>query len=523
MIGARDRPQLARLPSPSAVAAPVRPRRRSGRLRDPLGLAGVVAAVIGLNVWWRILELRPPHWDMGHHLANSLAYLNGFSFSHPLPFFDAFEYYPPLTYWITDVFYAALGNESMWVAILSNCVWLAILVFATYAIGKRLWNARVGWLSVVFVVTAPMMVTSFKEYMLDAPLTALSALALYLLIRADAFSSRRHSLLFGVACGSGLLVKWSLPLVLGLPVLHAAAGALARARLKRDVQPLLNLAGAAAATFAVAGLWYVHNWRLVAGSFKAYGGGGAVTGSPPVASLTSGLWYFWNLFDQQLYVVPTILLLVGLGFCVAKRGFASRNLYPLLSLVGTYALFTLLGHKDARYTLPLLPAAAVIGTSWIDSLRAKARNWSVGVFASYGAVVFAAISFGTSLLPRNLEISLPSTSFSPSSLVVFAQRGYLIGPPSHENWHQEDVFRTMAAFPRAKRSFAYAGPDTIWFNAHGLSYYAFRFDATRVTRRRAHFLIDRGGSTGATAGFRPLRHWRLPDGGDLGLYERAAV
>lgn len=479
--------------------------------------------VTGLDVWWRVLEKRPPHWDMGHHLANSLAYLNGFSFSHPLSFFDAFEYYPPLTYWITDIFYAVLGNESMWVAILSNCVWLAILVFATYGIGKRLWSSRVGWLSVVFVVTAPMMVTSLKEYMLDAPLTALSALALYLLIRSDAFSSRRYSILFGLACGSGLLVKWTIPLVVGLPVIHAAAGALAGARLKRDLRPLLNLAGAGVATFAVAGLWYVHNWRLVAGSFKAYNGGGAVAGSPPVASLTSALWYFWNLFDQQLYVVPTLLLLVGIGYCLAKRGFASRNVYPLLSLVGIYALFTLLGHKDARYTLPLLPPGAVLATSWIESLPAKARNWTAGVFALYGAIAFAAISFGTSLVPKDLELSLPSTSFGPSSLVVFAQRGYLIGPPTHEKWHQEDVFRTMAAAPRAERSFSYVGPTTIWFNEHGLSYYALRYDAAWVSRARAHFLIRRGRSVEAESGFRAVMRWRLPDGEQLALYARPTV
>jgi len=86
------------------------------------------------------------------------------------------------------------------VAVLSNVVWLSILVFATYASQDALERSR-RWLSVVFVVASPMMISSFKDYMLDAPLTAVAALALYLLIRARGFSSRRYSLLFGVAAG----------------------------------------------------------------------------------------------------------------------------------------------------------------------------------------------------------------------------------------------------------------------------------------------------------------------------------
>src|SRR5205823_10458320 len=218
------------------------------------------------NVVWRAREPRPPHWDMGHHLSNSLLYLHMSVLAHPLRFLEAYLFYPPLVYWVADAFYAVLGNQAIWVAVLSNSVWLAVLVFATYGIGNRLWNARVGWLSVVFVVTAPMLISSAKDYMLDMPLTAVAALALYLLLRTDGFSSRRYSLLFGAACGCVLLVKWTFPLVLALPVVHAFAGVLAEARQRHRFAPLLNLFAAAALTVVVAGTWYVHNFRDVVGS-----------------------------------------------------------------------------------------------------------------------------------------------------------------------------------------------------------------------------------------------------------------
>ncbi len=486
----------------------------------PLG--ALVAAIAALNVLWLTLESRPPHWDMGRHLAHSLFYLHGFSLAHPWSLLETYLYYPPLAYWVTDAFYGAFGSEAMWVAILSNAVWLAVLVFATYGIGRRLWNARVGWLSVVFVVTAPMVVSSSKEYMLDVPLTAVVALGLYLLLRADGFSSRRYSLLFGVACGCGLLVKWTFPSALALPVLHASAIALADARLRHRFQRLINVAGAAALMLVVAGPWYAwHFWKVV--NSLAYNAGpeGVVQGSPRVASAASVLWYLWNLLDTQLYLVPFLFLLVGIVFCFRKRELAARNLYPILTAVGTYVMFTLLRHKDPRYSLPMLPALAVIATSWLEYVAARARVWAATAFVAYGAIAFLAISFGTSLLPRSVVLDLPSTSFTPAAVTVFGQYGYIIGPPTDENWHQADPFRTMATLPRSQRSWAYKGPDTIWFNGHGLNYYSLRYDARKAYLARARFLIRRSAAPVTPPGYTRLERWRLPDGGTLALYERA--
>jgi 4-amino-4-deoxy-L-arabinose transferase-like glycosyltransferase len=432
-------------------------------------------------------------------------------------------YYPPLVYWVTDVFYLVLGSEAMWVAILSNVVWLSMLVFATYGIGCRLWSRRVGWLSVAFVVASPMVITPFKEYMLDAPLTAISASALYLLIRSRGFASRRSSLLFGAAAGCGLLVKWTFPLALGLPVVHASATALAEARLQRRYGRLLNLGSAAALTCAIAGLWYAHNIRRVVTSLTYYGNEqGAVNGNPHVASPASALWYLWNLFNEQTYLLPFVFVMVGVVFCLRKRELAARNAYPILMVVGVYVLFTLLRHKDPRYTMPLLPPLAVVATSWIEYVSHKLRACAAGVLAVYAVAAFLAVSFGTSLFPSSVRLGLPSSSFGPGSLTLFAQSGYLIGPPTREQWHQEDVFRTIARSPNQNRTFAYRGPDTIWFNKHGLNYFALRYHTKWAPLSQATFLLVRGRSP-LPSGFVRIRRWLMPRGESLALYKRGSV
>jgi 4-amino-4-deoxy-L-arabinose transferase-like glycosyltransferase len=484
----------------------------AGRVPAPAWLGLLVVAITALDVWWRTLETRPPHWDMGHHLSNSLVYLHGPLLSDPLRYLEGYLFYPPLVYWVTDVFYAVLGTEAMWVAILSNAVWIGILAFATYGLGRRLWSPRCGWLSVAFVVTAPMIVSASKEYMLDLPLTAMAALALYLLVRSDGFASRRFSLLFGLACGAGLLVKWTLPLVLALPLLHATAAALADARQNRRFERLAHLAGAAALTFGVCGLWYVHNFTKILGGAVAYGAKGVdQTKMPPVTSLTSATWYLENLVSRQLYLVPVLFVAAGVVFSFRKRELAARNVYPILMVVGTLVAFTLLQHKDGRYTLPMLPALAVIATSWVEYVSTRARRWAAMLLVAYGALAFLVISFGSSLLPSSVSVG---------RVVLFAQHGYIVGPPTDEDWHQAEAMKAVAGSPASERTFAYEGPDTIWFNEHGLNYYALRYGATWAKEGEARFLLDRRPAHATPAGYEPLRRWRLPDGTTLVLYER---
>jgi hypothetical protein len=238
--------------------------------------------------------------------------------------------------------------------------------------------------------------------------------------------------------------------------------------------------------------------------------------------LSSALWYLWNLLNEQLYLLPCLFLLAGAVYSVRKRTLASRNLYPILMAVGTYVIFTLLRHKDPRYTLPMFPALAVLATSWLEYVTAKARAALATVFVAYSAAAFLVISFGTSLLPSSIAVDVPSTSFIPNHVNVFAQHGYIIGAPTDENWHQADAFRIMARLPHSERVFAYRGPYTLWFTDHGLNYYSLRYDVTWVHRKgaRTRFLLERSREQAKPLGYVRLHRWPLPDGGTLALFEQ---
>ena len=443
------------------VPGPGQATRRLGRWvrtdtarRDVTILVFVALAVTAADVLWRGMETRPPHWDMARHLWTSLQYRDLTDSGQWLGFLTNYYYYPPLVYWLTQPLYAVLETDVQ-VALLTNCVFLVVLVLSVYGIGVELHDRRSGRLAAIFALALPFIVSQFKEYQVDAPLTAMVALALFALIRTREFSNGRASLVFGIVAGLSLLTKWTFVIVMAAPVAYAVLVAV-RAR---RVRPIL---GALAVMLLIAGPWYASNVLhlgrdLLANAYVA----GVREGDPAVVSFESLMWYPTRLVQQHLYLVPTLLFLGGL------LRWDRRNLYPLVLVIGSLVGFTLLQNKDARYIIPVLVGVAVIATSWLPR-----RRWIEPAFIAYAVVAFEAISFGNPFLPAEVDVG---------PAVAFAQHGYIIGAPTHEDWHLEEAVAQVAArWPGG--TVGYTGLDTIWCNPWDVRYYAAKYGLTYVER-----------------------------------------
>jgi len=418
--------------------------------RDVTILVFIALAVAAANLLWSAIDTRPPHWDMARHLWTSLEYRNNADSNQWLGFLLNWYYYPPLVYWLTQPLYAVLGTDVQ-VAILTNCVFLIVLVLSVYGIGVELRDRRAGRMAAILALSLPIIASQFKEYQLDAPLTAMVALALLLLIRTREFSLGRASLAFGIAAGLGLLTKWTFLIVMAAPVGFAVLTALRQHRFR----PIL---GALAVTLLVAGPWYASNLEplridLLANSTDA----GIREGDPAVWSVASFTWYWTRLVQDHLYLGPTLLFVAGL------LRWNRRNLYPLLLVAGTIVGFTLLWNKDTRYILPAMVGVAIIATSWLPR-----RRWIEPALVACAVVAFEAISFGNPLLPAQVNAG---------PVLAFAQHGYLIGAPTHEDWHLEEATAEVAArWPGG--SVRYVGLDTIWCNPWAVRYFAAKHGLT---------------------------------------------
>lgn len=472
---------------------------------DYVLIGALVGAIVILNLIWIVAETRPPHWDMARHLWTSLQYMDLLKNGKLYGLLANYYYYPPVLYLVVLPFYVLFGT-SIPVAILGNTMFIAIAAFSMYGIGKQLWGRRTGLLASLFLLCSPMLITQFKEFQIDAPLTAVVSLALYLLIKNKEFVSVKLSILLGVVLGLGVLTKWTFAFIiiapLGLGVLLALVGTYKERTWTRP----RNLVLTAVAAYAVASVWYITNLHQIMIDLTQNGvGAGAREGDPVVGSFASNIWYGWNLISNQLYLIPFIFLLIGIVFLFIKKQNAWRNRYPIALAVGTLLFFTMLRNKDARYTLPALVGVSILVTYWITKVKIK-TYLSVGL-ALYLAVTFYLVSFGSHFLPD--ELTLTQGQFP---ITAYAQKGYIIGHPSGENWQVERVFKELGTKPVGSRNLFYTGPDTMWFNNWDLMYYAARYNVRIVsTQVDANVVLIR-----QTQPSRPSAQvLLLPDGGTL--------
>ena len=143
---------------------------------------------------------------------------------------------------------------------------------------------------------------------------------------------------------------------------------------------LENIAGAGLLAFAIAGPWYVTNFHSLWADTQRYSTLPAqINGDPKVPSVAAFDWYLWNLFSNQLYLIPFLFLVAGIAVLFVRADARKPNVYPLLIVVGNYVLFSLLYHKDDRYSQPMLAGIAILATYWLDLLRPSRRRLAIGL------------------------------------------------------------------------------------------------------------------------------------------------
>jgi hypothetical protein len=319
---------------------------------------------------------------------------------------------------------------------------------------------------------------------------------------------------FGFAAGLGMLTKWTFLFFFAFPLAEVVFNVWK----SRNKEAFRNFWHAGLLGGMVASLWYsAHLPRLLRDltSYTFY-----VGKSPDVLSVQGVCNYLKYLINDQLYVFPFGLFVIGIIYCIFRKGFAERNKYPLLMIAGTYAIFTLIRNKDVRYTLPMLIGISIVAVAWIATIQAKIIRWILtGLFLTYEIAAFWIMSFGVSWVPNSLECNvLPGIQ-----LVLFKPGGYLIGPPTREQWHQEEIFRMMAADPNPLKDMAFKGLDTIWFNWGGNAYFGSLY-GVQIKNEDPHpdyFLFRGKEKTGPIDGYLLYKEFALPDGTWAELYKKA--
>jgi hypothetical protein len=190
-----------------------------------------LAAVLGLVVFhiynnWVFVSTQVTilGWDRPAHLVRTLIYNDILQVVNVRSLFEALTWSwnrPPLSHLAAVPLYRLFGTSTD-VALMTNCVFVAVLIFSVYGIGKRLFARKVGLLAAFIVSTYPILFSISRMPYVEYTVTAMVALSIYLLVVCEGFRHRSASLLLGLVIGLGILTKWPFVAFAGGPIAYVA-------------------------------------------------------------------------------------------------------------------------------------------------------------------------------------------------------------------------------------------------------------------------------------------------------------
>lgn len=414
-----------------------------GRARQWAAVATVFTVVLIVAGVWLAIDRHPPEWDYANHLEHAVFCSRALAAADLRGVFDRSSFYPPLVPCLGGLVFHVLPSDVAFgeVVILA---FLGMGMAATYVLGRRFAEGVGGVVAATLFGTAPFVVNQALRFQLDVPLASMVAVSLVALLATDRFQRRDWAIVTGILFGLGMLTKP--PFIVF--VAPACLVVLAKTRGRRA---WLSAALAGFVAAFVAWPWYGSRllglpFQIRTRSFNQ----AAEAGFPEPFSAASLAYYPMNL-PLQFGLIGAILLALGVGVAIRRRlAFVLAGLAPL-------AVFLVLQNKQLRYTLPLLPMAAVAAGVGFAALP------SIGRKVTGVALVLAAV------------VQLSATAFGVPATVRIA--GVVLtdaAPPSRADWQQRPILDLIARDGGGARRTVSVLPNHPHFSPANFRYYAVR-------------------------------------------------
>ena len=383
-------------------AAPVLDTLRKSRAWEAMILLAALAAFSIVLAPALRESGTPPGWDQSVHLKDSLVYerillhpesvtaealgaiLRG---SEDYPLITPSGYYPPFVPGVTAFLYLAMGRTYE-TAMLTNLIFLAVLVWAVWGLGNTLAGRPVGLLAGLLVLASPGIRVNVWEYMLDLPLTAMVVFSVWSLLLTRGFSSRPRSLVFGALCGLGMLTKWSFFLFLVAPAVMVLIYGLRKAPSDGPApsRRLANFGWALLVALGILGPYYAPIFPILAKKTWIHAGGAADGFDSPFS--WESVVFHLKAIPRRLLGWPLTLAAVGGILAAERKRSATRRagLFLLIWAVSLYAVFTFaVANKQSRYLLPWVPVLLLGASLGILDLWRRRRQGTLGLFRALAA------------------------------------------------------------------------------------------------------------------------------------------
>lgn len=321
-------------------------------------MALVVLALGVINFWYLKNNQEDFIGDEPGHLKLSVAILENPNF-----FFVSDR--PPLQFFVTSIFYRVF-RTSKTTAVLSNLIWIYILIFSTFQIGWLIQNKHAGILAVVILLSFPMTLGMTRMYMTEVAETAMIAASILALIKSEGFSKKFGSIIFGICIGLGILTKGAYPVfIIGPLIIVFLSEVLAKPN--RSVK-LVNVCLSLGIACIIGSLWFTPQKFFI--RFAAIQNFSFAPANNFGMSYLKGLvLYLYSLVDFSLSYVG-YLLIPSIVMALTLR--QDKHKILLWWMIVPVLILNLFPWKTARYLFPILPSAALFISLWITNFKSQA-------------------------------------------------------------------------------------------------------------------------------------------------------
>lgn len=359
---------------------------------------------------------------------------------------------PPLSSVAAVPWYYVFGF-SRTVAQLSELPFLLWLMLVTYGLGSRLFGESPGRLAGVLIGLFPLTIGMSRVYMADIPCAALVTQGILLLVKGTQSGSHGGARPFlGGALFLALssLVRVAAPVYWIVPAAWIACEFLRRASHRTDLRlRARQLATAAVLGACVLGIYYIPNAFTIWSLYRTPGHNLDPGTHLPVFSLASLLWYAKSMF--RIGTGPVLIALFALaGILLTAKRALPRITLPVVWLLGSYVILTLIPGKFDRFFLPALPAAALILAAGVSILELESIRRVLGR-AAVATAIGQLIALDILFPPRPDAVDPPSVAFEHSNNVQHFGLFSWSGRP----WTDEDLeglYDTLTSSSRQEAS-----------------------------------------------------------------------
>ena len=526
--------------------------------RRSMAILSIAMGLILLgNALWLHLDNSPPAWDAARYLINSL---EAFDLARKPSLASLQEMYfirntvrPSIGLVLpTAPFYGLFGVSEDGATWWTQGLFLAVVVFSVYGIGRRLFDVRVGLLAALLIGLNPEMIRLSRIYWPELAAAAVASLTVYLLIRSEFLQRKAFVALAGVVLGVGMMQRPIFPLVflagplafvfIGSLIAGAkASGETVTQRLLRRFLPGLLLFGLP--VLVIDGPFYLKYSEQMASYILGFQESGTFAPVQNTTSLQSLLWYAANLYVSVSWAFHLLFLA---GVVVYTAALIRRRVAPLSAIllawiVVPYLALSLTASKGFSYISALYPALALLLAFTV--LFVFQRSRVAQLVASVALVALAVLTYW------QVSWGQPLSQAAADRLAMFTSR------PSQESWPGDAVIRKIDRLNSAQQPATVGVVSALaGFAEPPLAYYA-RRDAPELSLIRwtdpaptlleADFVIVKTGQVATTPArtiedknatlvsallaqkdsafydtHKYIGRYALPDGSDAIIYQR---